>query len=336
MTKRIAMILLALSLLVTGGAALAQDTSAEAVVELVATSESFSALVAEYPNYEYYVEQEDDYWYVELYAFDGEDEIWFGEAYINVETLEIQHVFVPSLFDIENLSPEAQAAIVIVESDENFAPLLADFPNYEVFAYEEEGYVFVEFLGIGDEGDEVYLGEAFINSTNMQIEEYFVAQFLTPDEIAEQTPQILELVEKDPAVMNLLATLPPTRPFVEYEPVGAAWLVYYEDGLDIYEVRIVESEEPDMAGLVVESVENVSDFDEAERAMIDRDRAVTIAFEAGPFTHMDLPDDWMTRATPLGDDLYGVDFVTEDGQLILQVIVNMNSGTITEVVEPAG
>ncbi len=334
--KRTLTILL-LTLLLTTTAAFAQnDPEAELIATLVAASEPFAAFVDEYPNYEFYTELNGDVWYVELYAVDDDEEIWFGEAWINAETLVIEDYDLAGdddTFEME-ISPEIQSIIDVVATDDAIAANLTQYPNYEAYAFDEGEFVIVEFAGVNEEGDEVFLGEAFVRKNGVIIEEIYAPVFLTDEQIAAQQPQIQQIVEADPSVNALLADLPNPYTSIEYSP-GEGWIVYYESGLEVYEVIVGDAEDDEAdTELRVLGIRDVAEFDTTEREQILRDQAVTIAFEAEPLERIDLPDEWFTRTSPLGNDLMGVDFITNDGTLILQVIVNTATETVTEVVEP--
>ncbi|NDJ61082.1 MAG: hypothetical protein GYB67_08145 [Chloroflexi bacterium] len=332
------LIALLFTLALTTGVLFAQDgdnsPAAQHVVALVAASEPFAELVAQYPNYRSYTEMEDGYWYVELFVINDEDEIWLGEAFVNADTLEIESINLGGDdFGEASTSPEAQAAIALVAASEDFVTLLAQFPNYEAYAFEEEAYIFVEFFAPGDE-DDMFLGEAAVARDTLMIDYTVVAQFLTDAEIEARTPEVIRLAEADPAVTALLADLPATTPYVEYNPIEAAWLLYYENGLDLYEVIVGEPDDTESPGLAVLDINNVSEFDAAAREQLDRDRAVTLAFSADVFEEIDLPAAWFTRTTPLGNGLFGVDFITDTGDLLLQVIVDLTTDSINQVIVP--
>lgn len=314
------------------------DPDAERIVTIVAASEPFLPFTTEYPDYGYYAERDGEFWYIELFYVDGEEEIWFGEALIHAETLEFDYVYTAEGEGEEDVppSPEALAAVDFVKADPDFATLLAMHPNYQTEIFQEGNAVFVAFFIDTDEAF-IPLGEAFIDINTLEFYEKQVPVFLTPEQIAAQTPQIVQFAQNSPVVQELVAGLsdPNQQPDVEYDPSGGWWLLFYEDGLDIYMVAIGESNHREEDGvLIVWEIRNVSEFDEAERDRIERDQAITIAFNAEIFETLDLGDDWMARANPLGEGLVGVDFITTDGTLIVQIIVDLPSEMVREVVTP--
>ncbi|MEL6269840.1 MAG: hypothetical protein AAFV33_01060 [Chloroflexota bacterium] len=346
-----------LVLTLTAGIASAQygDDSPEArnVVNTITALPEFQQELASYPEYNYYIERNEDVWYLELFVESEDDELWLAVIIVDAETLEVIEVERGDGEDMEmedgeddeneddeeyeevEITPEIQAVIDSVAADEQFAPMLAEFPNYRTFVEEEEaGYLIVGFYVPGE--DEMFLGEAFVQRSTMMIEGAMVARFLTESEIEARRPEILAIAQADMAVSAVLAELPAeTTPYIIYEPLEQMWYVVYENGLETYEVTIGEPEDDDamMRGLSVLGIENISEFEQAELDQIARDEAVALAFEAPAFEEIDLPDGWYTRITQLSETTYGVDFVTEDGTLIMQVVVDTGQNTIVEVVQ---
>ncbi|MEM6283338.1 MAG: hypothetical protein AAF787_14180 [Chloroflexota bacterium] len=336
------LITLALVLTLTAGIATAQygDNSpeAQAALTMLTATDEFQQLVSDYPNYSTFIEREENEWLIEVFAETEDDEIWLGAAWIDATTLEILGYETADGEDEQEemeITPEIQIIIDTIAATEDFAANLAQYPGYQSFAYEEGNeYVLIGFFASDGEDEEIFLGEAFVQRDNMQIVEAFVPVFLSPDEIAQRTPEIIAIAEADMAVASMIAELELTNPQVEYEPDEQTWVVFYEQGYDFYEV-ILGADEEAMTGLMVLDVRVFSEFDEAEREQLARDEAITLAFEADALANIDLPEDWFTRITPLGANLYGVDFITEDVTLIVQVIVDINQQQIIEVIEQA-
>lgn len=331
--RTLAALILAAALTVGSASAQFGDDSPQAqnVLVLVTADERFSELIEAYPDYNYYIEDNDETWFVELFVED--EDIWLGEAVVDAETLEIVDMEIgegdPEALEI---TPELQQVIDTISADDRLAPVLANFPEYQVEVFDEGEFAVVAFFAGDDDEEDFFLGEAFIHKETRDIEGIMVAQLLSAEQIAERTPQIIAIAESDPAVAAILAEIGTTAPSVEYHAFEGTWGVYYEDGFRFYEILVgpPEEEESISGELVVLHVESYSEFDTTELEQMERDNAIALAFEADAFQTMDLPEDWFTRTTPLGDGIYGVDFVTEDGTLILQVVVDLPANRIIE------
>lgn len=368
MLKRIASIclmILLLSAAITHAQFGDSSPEAQAALSQAAADARVAAVLAQYPDYNTYVTLDEDLWYIEFYREQDGDELMLAVLLLDAESLavdDIEYLINADSDDEEDFDDDegeddeedfddegddeseddegsvqsGGAVVELAKTDPDLGTLLADFPDHWAEVFEEDGTLVVEFFIDGDDDEEILLGAASINPEAMTIEEVFIAAILSDAEIAQQQPEIIRIAQSDPVVADLLPGDDPVPSLVEYEAEEGRWSVYYEVGLNIYQVVVGEYEDEDSGEMLIGVIDinNLSEFSEAEREQIARDNALSLAFDAEVFNTLPLPESWFSRVSPLGGGQYGVDFITESGQLIAQVIVDLPSERVLEAMVP--
>jgi hypothetical protein len=225
--------------------------------------------------------------------------------------------------------PQAQLAITLASASPEFVDFLAQYPDWEGWAEQEDGdWWYVEFWS--EESDE-WLGNATVNIETGEIRDSFVPRPLAADEFAEWQPRVQQYALDDPEVLALLGDPEEWDVWADYDRFVAQWYVDFTHGLDHYTAIVrIETTDAGKQELVLDDLFDVNELEAEQRDRANRDAAVALAYEAeGVDTALDGYDDWTTYVEPMEENVYSVEFVA-GGQELFHAVVNLADGTILE------
>lgn len=216
--------------------------------------------------------------------------------------------------------------IAVAAASEEFVEALANYETYDTWAEpleEDPNTWFVEFYV---ESEDIFIGEALVDTTTWEIVESFVVEVLSEAELQAGEALVLNAIMSDSEVMAVVKDPSEWQIFVQYEGFDNMWSVVFINGLNEWEalVGVFEGE------AYIESFTQLEAMDAYEEMEDERGRAVMLAFEAeGVDAALEGIDNWGTFAQPQADGTWSVLFVTFDRALFF-VMVDLANETILE------
>ena len=225
--------------------------------------------------------------------------------------------------------PQAQLAIALVSASPEFVDFLAEYPDWEAEAEQEDGeWWYVEFWS---EAADEWLGDATVNIETGEISESFVPRPLSAEEYAEWQPRVQQYALSNLEVLAVLGDPAAWDIWVDYDRFNAQWYVEFTHGLDRYmAVVLVETDDAGKQTIYLDDFFDANAMDAEEHERANRDAAVALAYEAeGVDEALDGYDDWTAYVEPMEENVYSVEFVA-GGQELFHAVVNLAEGTILE------
>ncbi|NWF67461.1 MAG: hypothetical protein HXY40_00100 [Chloroflexi bacterium] len=229
-----------------------------------------------------------------------------------------------SAWSQDALATPEDAAIKYVAQSPDFAEWLAQYPNWQGYAYlADTDIYYVEFY---DESGDEWLGYAVINLGTREIADSFIPRPLPPDVYAEQQARIQVLVLEDPEVLARLVDPLLWAMYSDFNRYEQTWDVYFVRGTEAILVRIELTE----YSFSITEITDAFALSEEEALEDARNEAIMLAYSAdGIEQALDGYDEWTTYTEHQGDGLWSVTF-TAGGQELFFALVDV---AVDEVLE---
>ena len=224
-------------------------------------------------------------------------------------------------------TPE-ERAIALVAAMPNMALHLANYPDWtgNAWAENDEGTIYgVDFWS---EAAQEWLGNGRVDLEQNVVLEHYAPRDLTPEEFQAGLARVKPFLDDDPEVQARLAPNPDFwYESIYYNRWDQVWEAYYERGLEAFVVAMYVNAD----NIYVDSVYDPYGFDEAEALEEQRNRAISLAWQApGIDVAIEGVDNWATYAEKQSDVLWTVDFAAEDRSLFA-ALVNIETWEVIEV-----
>ncbi len=229
-----------------------------------------------------------------------------------------------------NLDETAQQAITLAVGHEEVQTFLEHYPNWRAETYPDSDDLWhIDFY---DGDTAVGYTHVYLSSGELEPEETHLPEPLSPEERAEQEEAVKTLVFNDAEVLGILVAPELWDYSLEYDLFEGKWRMYFWRGLERLAIDFYAFD--DGSGFDIERLYDPSAFEEAEAERVRRDEAVNLAYSApGIDEALAGYDNWRSYAEPQGDDLWSVEFATEDESLIT-VLVDLETDEVVSAERP--
>ncbi|MEZ4633583.1 MAG: hypothetical protein R2856_01145 [Caldilineaceae bacterium] len=205
---------------------------------------------------------------------------------------------------------------------------LANYPDWTGNAWAENDEETIFGVDFYSEAADEWLGNGRVDLAQNVVLEYYAPRDLTPEEFQAGLARVKPFLDDDPEVQARLA---PNPDFwyegIYYNRWDGVWEAYYERGLEAFVVAIYL----DGDNIYVDSIYDPYGFDEAEALEDQRNRAISLAWEApGIDVAIEGVDNWATYAEKQSDALWTVEFAAQDRSLFA-ALVNIETWEVIEV-----
>lgn len=220
-----------------------------------------------------------------------------------------------------------QQAIDLLVAIEDVTLHLANYPDWTAEAYLEDEENGIWYIDLYSEQADEWLGYGNVDVPNAEVLDYFVPRELTPEAFQHGLALVENFVLNDPEVLALLGDLSLWGRETYYDRWETAWNSYFWRGLDEWVVITYLNEDD---SVYLDGIIDQNAFDEQEQALVNRDQAIEIAYEAdGLWEALEVYDDWRTYVEHQGDTRYSVEFVG-GGEELFYVLVDIETWEILE------
>lgn len=222
-----------------------------------------------------------------------------------------------------NLNDEERAIALIANTPEG-ATHLANFPDWEGSAWEEEDGIWG--VDLYSEAQDEWLGWGEVDLTTNIVIDYFIPVELTAEQFQTGRTAAEKVVFNDAALLTRLGDPSEWEQDTYYDRWDQTWYVSFWRGIEELSVAVEVWEDEYYISDIINPNELAAEEAQEER----RNTAIELAYQADDIWEiMDGVDDWTTYAEEHGDGIWTVSFVTTD-RTLYSAVVNVESGELLE------